>query len=687
MNAATPAAAPLLRIVDTTLRDGLQAPDVTLDNTQVAGLARELAAAGVELLECAVAAAGGASDTIAAATGAAGASRIMTWCRALERDLDTAAGTAAGHVHISFPVSPIHLAAWRRDTAWVLHALARLVPAARQRFATVGVGAQDASRADPVFLAEFAAAARELGADRLRAADTAGVWTPAHAAAAIAALRDNAPPLEIHAHNDLGLATAVTLAAADSGAAWADTTVNGLGERAGNAPLAEVVAAWRLACGGTTGVNPAALPALSALLARMSGRAVPPDKPLVGSAVFTHASGIHCAGALRDRRAYEGVPPALVGREPEALEIGWNAGVTVVADALLRHGAVGAGGAKEARALAAAILPEVRRLARERRRPLAPAEVAALAAAVQRAAGAPPVPRRFDTRRALGAFLGLATGDALGGPVEFMLPHEIRAAHKGRLTEMTGGGWLRLKPGQVTDDTQMALAVGGALVAAGGWDLRGVAESFVAWLRSRPIDVGNACRRGIRRYMQDGSLAAPESGEDGGNGALMRQLPVALGTPPDATGSDDAEFARRAVAQARITHGHVFSDEANVALGRMTRLLLSGGTRADCRAVADALVARFPAFKFSPWPGRTSGYVVDTMQTVLDVFFAANSFEECVVEAVNRGGDADTIGALTGQLAGAFWGADAIPERWLRRLDPAVRVQIETQTNALLALT
>ncbi|MDR1817775.1 MAG: ADP-ribosyl-[dinitrogen reductase] hydrolase [Puniceicoccales bacterium] len=284
--------------------------------------------------------------------------------------------------------------------------------------------------------------------------------------------------------------------------------------------------------------------------------------------------------------------------------------------------------------------------------------------------------------RALGAFLGLAVGDALGAPAEFLLPHEIRFEHKGPLREMTGGGWLRLKPGQVTDDTQMALAVGSAMLAAGGWDLRGVADAFAAWLRSRPVDVGNTCRRGIQRYLQLGTLEAPEAREDGGNGALMRQLPVALGTPF----GDDAEFARRAVAQARLTHGHVFSDAANVALGRMTRVLLAGGSRADCRAVADALTAAHPAFRFEPWPGRTSGYVVDTMQTVLDVFFNAHDFETALVEAVNRGGDADTIGALTGQLAGAFWGAAGIPERWLARLEPKIKAQITAQTDGLLAL-
>ncbi len=308
-----------------------------------------------------------------------------------------------------------------------------------------------------------------------------------------------------------------------------------------------------------------------------------------------------------------------------------------------------------------------------------------------------PSPGPSLEERALGAYLGFAVGDALGAPVEFMTPREIRAAHNGIHNSMTGGGWLRLKPGQVTDDTQMSLALGGAMLASGGWSLRAAADSFVAWLQSRPVDVGNTCRRGIRRYLQTGTLRGAPAEEDGGNGALMRNLPVALGTPPPrgadgaATGARlagdaDEVFAQRSVEQARITHGHALSDAATVALGRMTRVLLSGGTRGDCRRVADELVGRHRAFAFDPWPGRTSGYVVDTVQTVLDVFFRGEGFEACLLDVVNRGGDADTNGALTGQLAGALWGAQAIPERWLRKLDERIKARICEQARGLLQL-
>jgi ADP-ribosyl-[dinitrogen reductase] hydrolase len=161
----------------------------------------------------------------------------------------------------------------------------------------------------------------------------------------------------------------------------------------------------------------------------------------------------------------------------------------------------------------------------------------------------------------------------------------------------------------------------------------------------------------------------------------MRNLPVVL-----ATLGDPAALTEYSLAQAHLTHQHPLSDAATLALGRMTQILLRGGTLADCRRVADALVDRHREFCFAPWPGRTTGYIVDTVQTVFDAFFNTGSFEDCLVNVVNRGGDADTTGALAGQLAGALYGLQAIPARWLRRLDSAMNVGIRIQTAGLLAL-
>lgn len=280
--------------------------------------------------------------------------------------------------------------------------------------------------------------------------------------------------------------------------------------------------------------------------------------------------------------------------------------------------------------------------------------------------------------RALGAYLGFAIGDALGATVEFMTAAEIAGEYKVH-RNIVGGGWLRLKPGQVTDDTQMCLALGDAILATGGWDLRTVADAFVTWMRSRPPDIGNTCRRGIRRYMLDGTLSAPPSEDSAGNGAAMRNLPVVL-----ATFDDLPAFARRSVEQAHITHHHPLSDAATLTLGRLTQILLTGGDKTDCFRCAGELVQQHPQFRFAPWPGRTSGYIVDTTQTVLDAFFRTSGFEECLVDVVNRGGDADTTGALAGQLAGALYGVAAIPERWLKRLDHGVTARIRAQTAGLL---
>ena len=283
--------------------------------------------------------------------------------------------------------------------------------------------------------------------------------------------------------------------------------------------------------------------------------------------------------------------------------------------------------------------------------------------------------------RALGAFLGFAVGDALGATVEFMTESEITATYKVH-RQIIGGGWLGLKRGQVTDDTQMCLALGNAILKSGGWDLAAVAEAFGAWMRSGPVDIGHTCRRGIRRFLQDGSLTAKPAFEDGGNGAAMRNLPVIL-----ATLGDDREFERRSFEQAHITHWQSMSDTGTLLLGRMTGQLLKGGAKADCLRLAEELIEQRPEFRFDPWPKRTSGYIVDTVQTVLYGFKHSSTFEECVVSVVNRGGDADTAGAIAGQLAGALYGLRAIPTRWLKRLDPAIDQAIREQTPGLLAMS
>ncbi|BDG05899.1 ADP-ribosyl-[dinitrogen reductase] hydrolase [Anaeromyxobacter oryzae] len=283
--------------------------------------------------------------------------------------------------------------------------------------------------------------------------------------------------------------------------------------------------------------------------------------------------------------------------------------------------------------------------------------------------------------RARAAFVGLAVGDALGAPVEFMTAAEIRAKHRVH-REMTGGGWLHLRPGCFTDDTEMSRCIARAVDAAGGFDLRGIADALSAWMRGRPVDVGSTVRKGLRSYILDGQLETPPNEWDAGNGAAMRTLPVAL-----LALGDEALLDRCQVAQAHLTHNHPFSDAACATLGRMAQLAVLGLSMVRLRREADLLVERFPAFRFEPYRGLATGYVVDTLQTVLHHLFTTRSFEDCLVATVNQGGDADTTGAIAGAVAGAYYGLDGIPRRWLRRMDTAALAELERLAVRLVDLS
>ncbi|WP_026791035.1 ADP-ribosyl-[dinitrogen reductase] hydrolase [Pleomorphomonas oryzae] len=283
--------------------------------------------------------------------------------------------------------------------------------------------------------------------------------------------------------------------------------------------------------------------------------------------------------------------------------------------------------------------------------------------------------------RALAAFLGLAIGDALGATVEFMTRREIAAEH-GVLRDIVGGGWLHLKAGAVTDDTAMAIALGNSLVRRNGLDLTDLCEEFATWLRSGPLDVGNTCRRGIRRYIQRGLVTGQVNEGDAGNGAAMRFLPVAIAN------HRNAERARHwAVEQAHTTHNHPLSDAACETLAAMVVALLAGDGKAVAMELAEQLVGRYPTFRFVPYSGMSSAYVVDTLQTAFDGYFSTASFEDCLIRVVNQGGDADTAGAIAGALAGATYGLNAIPKRWLKALDRETVATIRALVPRLLVIS
>ena len=286
------------------------------------------------------------------------------------------------------------------------------------------------------------------------------------------------------------------------------------------------------------------------------------------------------------------------------------------------------------------------------------------------------------TDRAIAAYLGLAIGDALGATVEFMTPREI-AAQYGTHDTLRGGGWLHLKPGQVTDDTTMSLALGNAILAQGKVDALTAAQAFDEWMRAKPVDIGNTVRRNLLQFRKTGNPEAPYSDHDAGNGAAMRVLPVAL-----ATFGQTEEAVRTACrAQAHVTHHCALSDAACECLVFMVQDALRGADKNDLlHKHAHPLAAQYPEFKFRAvrQSRNPSGYVADTLQAVFQSFFDTDDFRDCLIDVVNRGGDADTTGAIAGMLAGAIHGLEAIPPPWLKKLDTNTRQSCEDQARALV---
>ncbi len=283
-----------------------------------------------------------------------------------------------------------------------------------------------------------------------------------------------------------------------------------------------------------------------------------------------------------------------------------------------------------------------------------------------------------------GCLVGLAVGDALGGPLEFMSADEIVAQYGGPVSEMVGGGWLHLRPGEVTDDTQMTLCIAESIVEQGAFDMLDIARRFVAWFDSQPKDIGNITRlaladlkRGVP-WQEAGRVAHQQTGgRSAGNGSVMRCAPVAL-----YRWQNRQQLIADSVSSSRVTHWDDMACYGAAALNLIIAELLQGRRGGVVEAAVEGLGTLAPAVtqrlarlgQKSQADLKPTGFVLDTLEAAVWCWQCAGDFEEVLVTAVNLGGDADTIGAVCGALAGADFGLAAIPARWLDVLEGRSRL-------------
>lgn len=359
----------VLRICDTTLRDGEQAAGVAYTVEEKLEIAKALAACGIEQAEVGIPAMGSEERAAIRCLLALGLPiQWMAWNRARRADIDATLSTGVDWAHISLPVSDIQMKAkLGAGRSEIMELGKAAVNYALENGLTVSMGFEDASRAELGFLRELMDALGREGVRRYRYADTLSMHHPGGLQERVAALLAGCPDdieLEIHCHNDFGLATANTLAAIQAGAKWASTTVLGIGERAGNAPLEEVVMAWKHLYNGTCAVRAESLKSLAELVARAAGRGIPEARPLLGRLAFAHESGIHVDGLLKDPRTYQSLNPQELGMDHEFL-LGKHSGRSSVRQVLRKEGV------EVSEGLLVSLLHRLRQTAGERKRSVA----------------------------------------------------------------------------------------------------------------------------------------------------------------------------------------------------------------------------------------------------------------------------------------------------------------------------
>ena len=345
-----------IKLDDTTLRDGEQTAGVVFTNQEKITIAKMLDEVGVAQIEAGIPVMGGdEADVITEIAHMGLKASVLGWNRAVVEDIKTSIDCGVDAVAISLATSDIHInTKLKKDRQWVIDSIRESVAYAKSEGVYVSVNAEDASRTELGFLLEYAKAAKEEGADRIRFCDTIGVMEPFRCYSIVKHLiEETGLEVEMHTHNDFGMAVANAIAGIHAGANWVNVTIGGLGERAGNAALEEVVMALKYLEQVDLDFDTKRFHEITDYVMRAAGRTIPAWKPIVGSNMFAHESGIHADGVIKNPKTYEVFSPEEVGLERQIV-VGKHSGSKTIELKLKEFGyAI----SKED---AAAILPSVR---------------------------------------------------------------------------------------------------------------------------------------------------------------------------------------------------------------------------------------------------------------------------------------------------------------------------------------